>query len=327
MKKTIIGLNALLVLTLLLTACAPQATPEPTIDANQLYTQAAQTVVAQLTLNAPPATQTPAATKAPTATNTPLGGALPTLPPLSTLPSLATATKSALNIADKAIYITQSPSDNATVAGGKVFNITWRLRNTGTTTWNNQYVYRFYAAANKIPTAANGYNLTTNVAPNGEVDLTVVATAPTSAGLYDTQWVLTNPEGVNFARFTLTLNVTAGSTTTGTTVTEAAPADPCSDKNYAWGGDDRNVNGTPVVVDVQGGQVYVSWTSDSTTVGSFIIDLAGDATDPINVPASSSGSKWVGSPDQDSHTLTVTYTGTGAITIKVTSINGNHQCY
>lgn len=329
MKKTILGFNALMAAILLLTACTPAAAPAPTLDPNQLFTQAAQTVIAQLTKNAPTATLTPAVTKAPTATSTQLG-ALPTLPPLATLPSLATPTRASLNIADKAMYITQSPTDNSSVTAGKVFNITWHLRNVGTTTWNQNYVYRFYSAVNKLSTAANGYNLTKTVPPNGEIDLTVVATAPSSAGTYDTQWVLTNPEGVNFAPFTLTINVTAGSTGGSTEATAAAPADPCSDKNYAFGGSTRNVTSTDdLAIDVQGGQVYIAWGADSTATGTFTVQY-----DAVNVSGleglsfTSGGSKWFGTPDQNSHPISVKVTGTGTLPItSLISINSNHKCY
>ena len=44
----------LIALSLVLTACGPSATPVPTQDVGMIQTQAAQTVVADLTLNAPP---------------------------------------------------------------------------------------------------------------------------------------------------------------------------------------------------------------------------------------------------------------------------------
>jgi hypothetical protein len=272
MKTKILGFNALMVLMLALTACVPQAAPEPTIDANQLFTQAAMTVVAQLTQDAPPATQTPAPTLTPAFTSTPLGGALPTLPPLSTLPSLSTPTRSSLNIADKAMYITQSPSDNATVQAGKVFNITWRLRNTGTTTWNTNYAYRFFAARNKIPTSANGYNLTTSVPPNGEVDITVVATAPTTAGSYDTQWVLTNPEGTNFSYFTLDINVTGTASTGGSAPTAEIPGNPCEDYGTIGKG---ILSAGSYDIDVPGGEMRVYYK---------IVDTASPATISLSSP-------------------------------------------
>jgi uncharacterized protein YraI len=66
-KKTNVVIVVLIVLVLTLSACAPAATPAPTQDPALIQTQAAQTVVADLTKNAPPPpTQAPPPTAAPT---------------------------------------------------------------------------------------------------------------------------------------------------------------------------------------------------------------------------------------------------------------------
>jgi uncharacterized protein YraI len=59
--------NLVIAGVLVLSACGPSATPEPTQDVALIQTQAAQTVVANITQNAPPPTQAPP----PTATATP----------------------------------------------------------------------------------------------------------------------------------------------------------------------------------------------------------------------------------------------------------------
>ena len=327
MKKTILGLKTLMVLTLLLTACAPAATPEPTIDANQLYTQAAQTVIAQLTKNAPPATQTPAVTKAPTATNTLQGGLLPTLPPLSTLPSLSTPTRSALNIADKAQYITQSPGDGTNVTAGKVFNITWHLKNTGTTTWNTNYVYRFYAAVNKIGTAANGYNLTKSVPPNGEIDLTVVATAPGNPGTYDTKWVLTNAEGSNFSSFDLSINVVAGPTGGGgSEATAVIPGVIC--ELIVQDGNTKPISAA-YTWEVSGSQVVIYFASQVTPGTDFTVEI--DSTPPdqggtYNTFSSASPIKVSLGTNKGGHKVKVTPAAAMQVTT-VSSYSANSNCF
>ena len=54
-KSRIFVTSVLLVmLSLVLSACGPSATPAPTQDVGMIQTQSAQTVVADLTLNAPP---------------------------------------------------------------------------------------------------------------------------------------------------------------------------------------------------------------------------------------------------------------------------------
>lgn len=204
------GLNALLAIALLGTACTPAAAPTPTLDPNVIYTSAAQTVVAQLTQNAPTATQRPTETPRATATRM---SSLPTLPPLGTLAPLKTSTAALGPTNDKCQYITQSPSDNSSVKANSVFNVIWRIKNTGTTTWNTNYYYRFYAAVDKLGTSANSYPLTATVAPNGEVELKVIADASSVPGLYDTSWVLTNAEGRNFCSFNIKVNVVESTST------------------------------------------------------------------------------------------------------------------
>ena len=61
------------ILSLVLSACAGAVTPAPTQDVAMIQTQAAQTVVADLTANAPPPTQAPPPTAAPTEVPPPPG--------------------------------------------------------------------------------------------------------------------------------------------------------------------------------------------------------------------------------------------------------------
>lgn len=69
----------LLISSLLVSACGGQSTPAPTVDTGSIQTQAAQTVVADLTENAPPPpTQVPPPTEAPQA---PDSTAAPIVPP------------------------------------------------------------------------------------------------------------------------------------------------------------------------------------------------------------------------------------------------------
>jgi hypothetical protein len=334
LRKKHLGLYTLLLISIVMAACTPTPTPAPTVDVNALYTQAAVTMIAQLTQNAPTITPTVPATNTPAPSATPLGliptlpGLLPTLPPLATSTGIASAT------GDKALYVTQSPSDNTSVKTNQTFNIIWRLRNTGTTTWNTQYVYRYYSASNKIPTSANGYNLPQTVAPNQEVELKVVATAPSSAGTYDTRWVITNPEGVNFASFDLTVNVVQGSSSGGVSATATGVPNACSDINYAFSGGTRAVNSSdPAVLDdIQGGQGYLSWSYDTgvTTTGTFGVcygPASGACTDVLTGKSvATTGGIWVGSPDTETHQMKVTVTGTGTLFIKFYSYNADLDC-
>jgi hypothetical protein len=336
LRKKSIGLFSLLISSVLLAACFPTPTPPPapTVDVNALYTQAAVTMIAQLTQNAPTITPTVPPTNTPVPTIAPLGliptlpGLLPTLPPLATSTTIASAT------GDKAAYVTQSPADNTSVKTNQTFNIIWRLRNTGTTTWNNQYVYRFYSASNKLNTAANGYNLTQTVAPNGEVELKVVATAPSSPGTYDTNWVITNPQGVNFSLFTLTINVVQGSSSSGEAAATVTGVPNACDAIQYGAGDQGMAAGDTKTYHLSGGQVAVAWTYnatvDSTTSLTFTYVNDVDAGDhqANTIGAKSATSIVLGSADKDPHTLTVTMAGPGAVNLgTIKSVAANNACW
>jgi len=330
LRKKTIGIFSLLLTSMILAACGPTVTPAPTVDVNALYTQAAVTMIAQLTQNAPTITPTvpPTATPAVTATLAPLptlAGVLPTLPPLATSTSIAAAT------GDKALYVTQSPADNTSVKTNQVFNIIWRLRNTGTTTWNNQYTYRFYSAANKLPTSANGYNLTQNVPPNSEVELKVVATAPGTPGTYDTRWVITNPEGVNFSSFDLTINVVQGASSGGVEATATGVPSVCDDYGTVGGVTATAGGGATGPITTNGGQVRVYYKLKSgTTAADLIINYTqpefGSGEQYVQVKSTNEGSIVVGKPSKDGNSLTFTATLADVEITKIVWWKSNYSC-
>jgi uncharacterized protein YraI len=96
----------LAVLSLVVTACAPSATPVPTQDVGLIQTQAAKTVVAEFTLNAPPpSTATPPPTVPPTApppTATPQAN-FPNIP-VAVVPTAAPGSPSAVAQSHTTIY-------------------------------------------------------------------------------------------------------------------------------------------------------------------------------------------------------------------------------
>ena len=210
-KSKIRVLLALLLSVALLTSCLNNAAQSPTPDVNMVYTQAAQTLAFQLTGTAaamPTATFTPAPTNttAPTAT---LAGTLPplgTLAPAITLPGVSTATLSGAKSPDAALWIEQTPADGTLIGAGTKFDVAWKLKNTGTTTWTTKYYYRYYAGA-KLHENSSSYFLKSTVSPEGEVILYADMIAPMTSGEYTTTWVITNEAGTNFYAFTLTIKV------------------------------------------------------------------------------------------------------------------------
>ncbi len=216
--------TALLVSFVLLAGCGRKA---PTPGPEAVYTSAAETVQAQLQTQGLPttaATATPFEFK----TNTPAG-----VPPnpIATLPPIVQPTNqqptTAPSVPDRGDYISQSPTDDTSIPVGSPFQMTWTVRNTGTTQWTTGYQLRFYAGE-KFGSPAF-INLPKEVSPGEQVDLTLSLKAPASPGGYTGTWVMTNADGGNFRPLDVTIKVVPTPTKTPepteTATSVAAPTD------------------------------------------------------------------------------------------------------
>jgi ABC-type amino acid transport substrate-binding protein/heat shock protein HslJ len=78
---------------------------------------------------------------------------------------------------------------------GQALQKGWRIRNTGTCTWNSKYFVNFISGTqmNGQPTAIQG-----SVAPRATYDLYVNLTAPTQPGQYTAIWQMFNPQNLAF---------------------------------------------------------------------------------------------------------------------------------
>lgn len=135
----------------------------------------------------PTPTVTPTWTPAGVPTATPL--IQPTLPATET-PTAAACTNRAAFVADVTI------PDGTTVGAGAAFAKTWRLRNSGTCTWDSGYALVF--TGGHIMGGPPMQPLPGAVAPGAEVDLTVNLIAPLSGGTYRGEWKLRTPQGEVF---------------------------------------------------------------------------------------------------------------------------------
>jgi hypothetical protein len=194
--KTVVLIGAFLSL-LWLSACGGETpTATPTIDLNPFRTEVAATVFAQVT-------QELALTPSPT----PIPSDTPTSPPTFT-PTQATPTASpgpgvtltagtpGVSTVDLAEWVSQSIADDTVFAPSEAFTITWRLKNTGTSTWTVGYLLRFYSGDTLgAPTEV----LLGRVALPGEtVDISIPMRAPVTPGNYRTDWVMSNESRSNF---------------------------------------------------------------------------------------------------------------------------------
>jgi hypothetical protein len=187
----------------ILTACnmPSNSTPAPQDDPNLIYTAAAQTVSAQLTQVASGGLATPTAQSQDSglvATAT-LPAQAPTATQLATSVSQATATSTQVSVpCDRASFVEDvTYKDGSAVAPGATFVKTWKLRNTGSCTWNSSYAVVFVSGDSMGAPAA--VQLTTGtVAPGQEVEVSVTMKAPDTPKEYEGRWKLRNGSNVIF---------------------------------------------------------------------------------------------------------------------------------
>ncbi|MBN1371838.1 MAG: hypothetical protein JW987_07840 [Anaerolineaceae bacterium] len=224
-KSLLSAFSALMVFGLILSACTTQATPEaPTLDANAIYTQAAETVAAGLELTQqamptstvtpiPPATATPTVINAqatqpgPDATQAAGGDVTLTVQP-SLTPMGAIATAAPATSGDKMEWITNTPADNSKVQKGAFIEVFFTIKNTGTTTWTGDYTIRYFAGDTLGTRPVINFPVQ-EVKPGETVKLPLgTLQAPQEAKATMTWWKITNAEGKNFGDVTLELEIT-----------------------------------------------------------------------------------------------------------------------
>lgn len=197
-KRTSFWILVMVIMATALGACKPTAPVEPTLDPDVIFTQAAETVAAQLTRTA---------LSQPTATHTALPS--PTVTPTIQLPTETTESDStnATPLVTSESGSTPNPNKMAFVAdvtipdgqvipSGAKFVKTWRLKNTGTTTWTANYRVRLWAG-NSFG-APSSFLLAQEVKPNAEVDISIEFTAPSQTGEYISHWILSDDKEANF---------------------------------------------------------------------------------------------------------------------------------
>lgn len=194
--------------SVLLAACnMPVASPPTQQGPEALYTAAAQTVAVQLT-------QAAAGTQPVIVTVTLLPGGQPTntqapaeatntisaptaLPAATNTPVPPTATSIPIPC-DRGSFVSDvTYPDDTEVAAGATFVKTWRLRNTGSCTWNSSYSLVF-DSGDSLGGPASTQLTTGSVAPGDTVDVSVTLKAPDSPKDYRGNWKLRNGAGVVF---------------------------------------------------------------------------------------------------------------------------------
>jgi hypothetical protein len=86
--------------------------------------------------------------------------------------------------------------DGSILSPNQLFSKTWRLRNTGTSTWGSGYQLAFIGGTQMGATGS--VELSRNVAPGEEINIGVNMTAPSGGGSYQGNWQMRNSQGGYF---------------------------------------------------------------------------------------------------------------------------------
>jgi hypothetical protein len=143
----------------------------------------------------------------------------PTPTPRATQPPPPTAPAACLDgmaFVDDINYPDNNMENPAIVPAGAAIQKGWRIRNTGTCTWNANYIIG-YIGANppNSPVGGNPAAIVGSVRPGETYDVYAGLVAPSQPGRYQSFWTLRNPRGESFGhRLWAGIQVVAASTPT-----------------------------------------------------------------------------------------------------------------
>ena len=182
-------------LSMLLAACASSGvTPDAEATQQAVFTAAAETVFAQLTLSAGKTAVAQLTQIAQPSATSPAPTSPPPLPTPTSPPATVTPIPGRCDWAEFVQSV--SVDDNSVFFPGGVFTKIWRVRNIGTCDWNPAYALVF--AGGDAMGAPSAVPLPGPVRPGEVVDLAVTMIAPATPGTYRSSWLLRNPAGALF---------------------------------------------------------------------------------------------------------------------------------
>lgn len=171
--------------------------------------------------------------------------------------------------------------DGSVATPGQALTKTWRLRNTGSTSWGSGYQLVFLRgdqmgapAAIDVPTTATGQ----------EVNLSTGLAAPANPGSYTGYWRLRNPQGTYFgSEIWIKINVqTAGSHITDLSADPPSPADTASVRIHARAENFPNFRAMRIKIDgevkyeLSAPEYYWDWNTGGYASGehSLVLEVA-----------------------------------------------------
>lgn len=217
-------LITLLTAALILTACNVGAAPVPTTDINAINTAIVGTTVAQISLQftqtalAVPPTPIPTNTPPPTFALPTADGSIPPTVSFEITPTIAgvasplpafTQAVSPVPAATQALGDSCYNSvfegdvtipDGTVLKGGEDFQKVWKIRNTGTCTWDEGFtlVYIGGSTPNLDPVNFEFKKSDDFVAGGEAINIGINLTAPCAVGKYEGHWRMRNDGGYYF---------------------------------------------------------------------------------------------------------------------------------
>jgi len=86
--------------------------------------------------------------------------------------------------------IAVSPANGSSVSTKQDMDIRWTIKNTGSSTWDHNAVDYQYVGGTKMYKNSSTYDMQSDVASGGQVDIIVDTIAPSTPGWYSTTWGL-----------------------------------------------------------------------------------------------------------------------------------------
>ena len=279
MRKSLLPLSIVLVLSLIVLACNLPFISAATQDTGLVATSVAQTVAA---LNTQQQTVPTLASQIPTLTPAPIQ-------PTSSIPTLVLPPTATPIPCNKAGLSSETIPDGTNFNINTNFNKSWRIKNIGTCTWNANYKIAFLSGTGMSGPASK--NFSGNVAPGGTIDLILPLKAPGTAGSYTGYWALYGDDNVYFGKLWVTIksvNPAAAFVVTGVTfsVDTASYTGTCP----------HTFHFTAAITASAAGTVTYYWTRDdgsSAAEQSLVFGTAGTQSVTYDWNLGAPGASWV----------------------------------
>ena len=217
--KTTVVMTALLMLSLLISACGgSEAEATPTLSVDAIQTIAVATFSGGLTQTA-----LAAPTNTPTPTSTPsLALSLPTLANVTPFGTSIIGSTPVAACNGLAYVNDVTIPDNTPMTPGQTFTKTWKVRNSGTCAWDAGFKFAFTGGD-----AMSGatYTLPQSVPANTQIDISVAMTVPNKTGSIQGNWRMSTAAGQFFGDEVTVVILISGGADAPTNTSAPAPTE------------------------------------------------------------------------------------------------------